>query len=391
MTRRAWMVLLALLVGTGASAKGPEAQTAKKSGVSPGPGWQPRINSLDANAADIAAAERAKITARSDAIEAEFRKIPVLAEPDGFEVGGRMVMMGLGDKRQAELISYAYNLLFWSPTRAINGEVLSVIRVTVNPYPGVLMDGFRPVVSENEGEAGQIYVEPSKREPAPGTVVYDSLQYGYPSSTQVLLTAPGASPWVGVSRERYLKAQIAVYKKEDAAFKDANSQTAYQRWMSEAPKRKKDREAVAAEIAASDKQKGAAYLKTMEQTEKDVGEGLKAQEASQREQADQVASTPSIYTKLSAQLAAMSPSERAAPAWVKSAGETFDLVSPETQGAVRLVALNPDFFRAKGSRVAVRGIVVRFDWVGDPYRDPSDMDQAIYKAHKKLDYAALRR
>jgi len=388
-------MLLALLLGAPASAR--VATQAPGVAPSPGPGWQPRASALDVRAVDFTKAEQAAAIARLEEIEGLFRNVRVLVQPEDFDVGGyvkwRNAALGEQARSRKEIFSYDYRLNFWGPSYKIDPEVVDVIVVTVNPYPALLAGGWKPIVTDGESYEGEIYCErPRVDSPIPGAVVYDQLVAGSASFTQVLFTSGPELPWLPVSRERYLKAELARYTEAESATVEAYSQTPYQRWIAGATKRKEEREQGLAMAAVGSKENAAKAREALEQTEREVTEQLKAQEASDREQARKMAETPSIASKLRAQLAAMSPGERAEQAILNGTElGSFQFAPRETPNSLPLVAYNPAFYRAKGSTVAARAIVVYFEQdLPNPHHNWSDIGQAIYKTYKTLDWTALK-
>ena len=97
-----------------------------------------------------------------------------------------------------------------------------------------------------------------------------------------------------------------------------------------------------------------------------------------------------------AQIAAMTPAERASTAWAVGA----DLAAAGAPFARRLVTLNPEFYRTKGSPVEVRAILVYMETAVQPAAfinaSPNgqgwrSIDRSVYEAYKKLDWAAFER
>ena len=66
---------------------------------------------------------------------------------------------------------------------------------------------------------------------------------------------------------------------------------------------------------------------------------------------------------LQAQLAAMSPAERASQAWVAVPGAISPLVPEGTKGARRVVVVNPDYFDRDRPRTDVQLVTVRLEGI----------------------------
>jgi hypothetical protein len=287
------------------------------------------------------------------------------------------------------LISYQYRLRFFSPSFALWPEATSVLVVTVNEYTVLAGGAWVPFGMAAEDEEGRIYVEPRSVQPLPempmGTVVYDQLEPGIQSMTRVVLTASEQEPLLPVSVERFLAAIIEeLAPAEERAIAESSARSAYDQWMSEAPNREKMLEQMPADAR-----------KKVEATWREVGEKLKAQEAGNRELLAQAASL-AIGPKLRARLAAMTAEERATPAWLANGtgNGVYEMAPPGTPGAARLVALNPTFFRATGSRVAVRLINVYLRQ-SEAHEAGAGVNQAVnraaYQVYRTLDWAALAR
>jgi hypothetical protein len=363
---------------------------------SPGLGWQPRGSALDAfSLRNIRPAEMTHVISKLDALDAIFRKVPVLANPDGFEVGSRVRWrQDVGATSRDELYSYDYRLRFFVPSYKEASEVLRTIVVTVNPYPALLVNEEKPILTDGEKAADEIYIERPKSTPKLGaTAIYDSLIPGAASYVQVLFVSGAESPWTPVSRERYLKAEIAEAEAGEGKTAEVYSQTSYQRWLREAPQRKAIRDAAVAQVMATDRAKGEELRKTLEQTEQEVGQRMKEAEASERQEARALADAPSRSGQLRARLQAMSPEERAQQAFLLATdAASMDFVTADTPQAEPLVAYNPAFYRAPGSLpLRARSIVVYMEIEGDPIPDSALLDQVMVKVFKTLDWAAIAR
>lgn len=100
-----------------------------------------------------------------------------------------------------------------------------------------------------------------------------------------------------------------------------------------------------------------------------------------------VLSAPSQGDQYRARIAAMSPEERAAPAYAPY-GST-ELLAPTDDLARRVLTPDPDFWRVRRSRVEVHSITVAFHsslTCGAPA-----VQDALWKAYQSLDWAAIKR
>ena len=207
---------------------------------------------------------------------------------------------------------------------------------------------------------------------------------------------PGAElPWFPLSREDYYTAVIASAEGNNgerrAQYQKATEKSGYQRWLEEAPQRKKEREEIIAAVAKFQPPEEVAKLrKSLEDAERESGEVLKKNESDEREQA-QKASTST--DDVGAELARMTPEERKLPAildndparteWSATGASMRDrdAVSPNVH---RVLTPNYDFWRGRKSLTEVRTIHVYFEGSSNP-----PVLNAVYQTVKKLDWRAL--
>jgi hypothetical protein len=208
---------------------------------------------------------------------------------------------------------------------------------------------------------------------------------------RVLLTSDGELPWSDVSRERVLKIGIA---EATAGFKTAEQQasdTNYRRWLRETPARQRDREQMLAAVASVDKAQVAKARADFERADREAGESYKKTEPQERELAARnLAAAKGRLSQVSGQLAKMSETERAMPAWVQSAPDgTYQFAAPGTEGFHHLIADKPDYYKFKGSLVQVRGLLIFF-WI-QGYRGEEQADRAVTDSYRAFDWAAAAR
>jgi len=252
-----------------------------------------------------------------------------------------------------------------------------------------------PMSRDSEEPDGMIWEELPRNavQPGmpPGTVVYQRLVADTPSLTQVLLVPPGESPMIPVSRERFLNAEIARYAPADSEVVRALSETAWERWVADSPRRKELRDGTVARLARTDPEAAAKLKATLEEAERDAGTRLKAMEAGEREWKDRVAAEPTIRQTLISRLESMSPAERALPAVLALEGP-WVLVPPGTPDGRRLVALNPAFYRSRGNVTAVRAIGVCFEQSApNDHHNSTGVYRAVWQVYRTLDWGALAR
>lgn len=408
MTRLAFLTIAAvfLIVGPTGAQRGPGAAP------SPRPGWLPRVSSLGMDVGlAITTAERQTALARLTAIEAELLKVEAVAVPRLYESQAefRFRERGANVTSRDQVFSFGCQIYSSAPSITLNPlEKTDAIRVDVNPYAAALADAI-PMAVEEDG--GEIYHELPGGEQLPGTTAVYEYQKQVPPArpegisltnsgkVRVLFTAGRVSPWLPVSRERYLRALIFMTEGKNqenlTRVKDFASQTPYERWMSGAAQRKQNREAAVAQMP--DKAAAAKALDELEKTEREVTATLKASEEKGRElNRTMMANVNLVGDRYRAQIAAMTPAERASTAWAVGA----DLAAAGAPFARRLVTLNPEFYRTKGSPVEVRAILVYMETAVQPAAfinaSPNgqgwrSIDRSVYEAYKKLDWAAFER
>jgi hypothetical protein len=352
------------------------------------PAWKPNYET--AINSEVSAAEKAEILATARAIEAIFRRVPELANPQGFEVytqfGG-----GAPLATDPQPIQSLWSLWFFRPTRKLAGEVGPIcIEVYVNRQQA----GSPNIRPDRDASGRMFFVEPDVGPPMKGaTVVHEGLRWSEPDvgTAYVTYSRGAVSPWRALSREEYLRALIFDAEGKDggreASARASLEKTAYQQWLDGAAERKKTMTDVLAEMAKTQTRAVVEEMrKTMETTERETGELFKAQEAQEREQNKAVLATPTRGDELRAQLAAMSPAERASPAKVEFSG---GLVTADEPTGHRVLTPDPAFWRVRRSRAETRAITVRFNLYANCQTDPERA--ALERTWQTLDWAALKR
>jgi hypothetical protein len=160
------------------------------------------------------------------------------------------------------------------------------------------------------------------------------------------------------------------------------STTQYEQWIADAPERKKRNDELFALIAQANPAQAAKTRADMEKAEQVEAEKLKRAEAFEREQkAKAIATAKAIGDNYRAQLAAMSPAERASVAY-----EYNDrLVPAGTPDAVTFVRKNPAFYRTRTSPLEPRAVLVSLPGAYIHNRP----QQAEF--YKQLDWAAIKK
>jgi hypothetical protein len=140
-------------------------------------------------------------------------------------------------------------------------------------------------------------------------------------------------------------------------------------------------------VQAQGRAAGDEMRKTLEQTEREMTERLKAEDADERKRNQDALSVPSQADQFRARIAAMSASERASPAFAPYNSTEF--AAPDDPDGRRVLTPDPEFWRVRRSRVEVKSITVAFHahlTCGAPA-----VQAALEKAYQSLDWAAIKR
>ena len=366
----------------------PRAVTAQRrpgSAPSRGPGWLPRTSDLSAAAYKVTKAELTAVLDRLTEIERLFVRVDELARPVGFEIEPKFYGFG----PMESVLSYGYFAMFYVPSKKIAGEGSDCISVRVNHLPVLGINGM----AGYRDDRGEFVFEDPRGDPIPGaTHVWGHLSPTERSSVDVMFTSGNVSPLEPVTRERFQRAKAAFFE----AFRSSvPRETPYDRWMAEAPRRKADREGLRATLPPA---QAAALLKTLEDAERDATASLKAADAADRAENARLIE---VYTRpverARAQLAAMGPADRVAPAWIERRaeppgvnpfpGDLAPLVTPETPLAARVVVPRLEMYQGQRSRLNPRVIQVQLII---SCQAPA-VQRAMFQAYHKLDWAALAR
>jgi len=367
----------ALLLAISIFATPVEAQRGPEAKASPRPGWHPRDLFTDDR---TPAADRAVIEKNLAAAEALVVRIPGYAVPRGFEVTPWWAFHSA--KSRGRLRDYQFQIHAHVPSKkAAAGGWASAFRAHFNPDIRQLTVG-----DAKEADGQSIYFERPRSALAYGaTAVYGTFGEINAPGIHVLFTAHDESPMLPVSRERDLRAMIFEFEGNDPEELKrrhaAAARTPYEEWMSGAGQRKKEREETL--VSIDDKAQAAKMRAQIEKMERDVTEGLKKREVLDRQSLSGTVGSSSPGDQLRAQIAAMTPGERASQGWVIAR----QLVPAGTPGAQALVKENPAFYRARGSPFEPRAILVYM---------PSEVYTTVMGAtqvqlYREFDWAALKR
>ena len=372
-----WLLCLTLLSGT-------RSAGAQRSVPPP---W----SSEPPNFVDATAAEQASVIATLNEIERILRQVPELAQPRGFEIL-KHVASGPHDWAPGGPFHMALGLQFFAPSRKIAGEGRGCLGVSVN-----LPTGRPTEIRGLEGDNGrEFHLEWPVGDPKPGsTVVYEGLRWDTPEFDRrpgfVTFTTGGVFPWLPVTREEYIRAEILGVEgktgDQETSYRKKLEKTTYDNWIEAAATRKKEREAMIASMERAQGRAAADELrKTLEQTEREVTGNLRAQDAEERARNTEFLATTRDGDRFRAELAALSPAQRRSPAMAMGYGP---LVPADAPGANRFLKPDPEFWRMRRSRTEVHTITVSFY----PYQTCAEpaVREALWKAYTTLDWMALKR
>lgn len=340
----------------------------------------------------VSAGERADVLAIGKAIESIFWRVSELASQKGFELATQFGA-GAPSASDPQPIESMWRLWFHEPSRkATHEEGPTCIEVYVNKQ----LAGDKAISGDHDASERLLFVEADiDTKMAGASEVREGLRWLSDSAVRrsgyVTFSRGSAAPWISVSREEWLRTLIfdAEGKNGDreTSARKALEKTAYQQWLEGAAERKKNIDVAVTAVAQSQgRAAGEEMRKTLEQTHREVGEQLKAQEAEERERNKQTLSTSTRGDALREQIAAMSPAERASAAVVDHSGQLRAANDPLGH---RVLTPDPAFWRVRRSRAEVHTISVHFDWESGCAR-PSTR-AALERAWQNVDWAALKR
>ena len=313
----------------------------------------------------VAAADRAVIEPSLAQIENLVRKT-AFGSPQGFEAYPSWHYTAPPDR--ARLSWYAFDLALQCPSsKETGGDGELGIEIIVNPDPQYWSVSDRPRVDAN-GDA--IYMNRVRSAGQFGSTAFfgDLNLEGITSEgAWVLFTAGDESPTLPVSREEYL--QLQLFEVEGLM-----KNSAYQALLDAAPERKQATDGVVAMVAKSDPAQAEQLRKDFEKAER---ENL---ELARQSEEEGLAGIRAQAGEIRAQIEAMTPAERAAPAYLVG----FDFVEENAPGAQAVVRGNPAFYRAGTSPLEPRLVLVRLP---HNYEALNDLNRQLYR---ELDWAALK-
>jgi len=184
--------------------------------------------------------------------------------------------------------------------------------------------------------------------------------------------------WIPVTREQFLQDMIhdregEVARQAEESNKLPPCDQAYKDWMARADERRKNTEESYQRFKKTDPAEAERFRADMEKMEADMPAGLKKNqtlcEADRKWRAEHTAD-PELE-RLRAELAAMTPAERASQAWTRKAFDypsTF--VPANTKDARPVVRFNPDYFDLSRPHTEIQLITVFLENVPENLREP---------------------
>ena len=352
------------------------------------PWWPRTLNS----STDFTPAERAIANANLKAVEDVVRKTNY-GMPRGFAVrpswgyGGRKHgerSWGPGNPTRNPIRDYGFAAIVYHACSKYD-EYGYVINIAFNPEPQAWSEGDRALLDEN-GDA--LYVEAPRKEPMFGsTATYGVFGVTNAEGLTVVFTSGGESPTIPVTREEYLRAQIFTLEGKNQEkvkdFLEFTSKTQYERWKERAVQRKKDIDDMVAGVAQVDPAKAAKVRADLENADRLAGETHKKNEAAERAELDRMkAKATAAGDSMRARIAAMTPAERASPAYAM--GHAFDVVPAGTPNANAIVRVDPEFYRTRRTPVEPRIIMVHI-------RNDEYIPELHRQMFREFDWAAIKR
>lgn len=329
-----------------------------------------------------------------NAVLAILRRTPALAQPRGF-VANPVVERDLVAGQRAFAGSVRVGVWFFTKDdngAVVPGETGPEVAVWIND-PSCIWRGHETAFVDS---AGAIYYDaPQDSSPIKGIPGYSS------DSSCLVIARHGVPVFAPVSRERFLRdARDTLLARARgvsmAAVDSADPRFLYKKWLGEAHQRRLQRDSFAAGLTALSADMRKQMLASYDTAQATMGAMLKAQAAvadsgggfSEMRRAQQAAldTVRAFAMHYDAELKAMAPAARRAPAWVKSSDAgIMDLVPAGTQDARQLVMPNPALFNAALPRSAIQLMTIQAT-------APSGEDAAVAlfaRIRESMDYTSL--
>jgi len=282
-----------------------------------------------------------------------FRRASVLDPPPGVEVRPHRVIWGEGPPELGPPLPRSTLLIqVFHPTVQQAGEASASIEVMLNTLFPLLYGVGRPIA---EDATGPIFVAPEQVGDLAGAPVFWS---GRPRDCLVVFKAHDRPLWTPVSRGRFLEALAQDVRGQlteaDSAFREARAEP-------ESGNADREMQEAIRQLRQMDPEAAAELERQFIAMKRE----LDRQKPALEEEADLAASALGAgvldqVAKLEAELASMSPGERAAPAYVAGldASRVSLLSSPGAEGSRALVEANIDYLDADTSLEKVQLLVV---------------------------------
>jgi hypothetical protein len=265
----------------------------------------------------LTSAQHSELAAKTDTLVSILGGTPVFNSPVGFCVVATTVYdfpLYLCDRQDCTALPpiVAFNIYFYDTVAGSRGQatpdnaVPVEVHVRINDLEHAVRGEYHLAGAQTSDGRWIIFVPPPEKTRTEGLVVYDN--------TWLVLAKPGRVPWVPVSREDFIAASI--------------------------------------------------HARELQIAQEAILEHRRNPKVS--EQAYQAAqmSADSRVQSLRAELARLSPVERASPAWyAKPEGKTDSgLVAPGAPNARQLASTNPAYFDSSLPRSAIQLISVDVKW-----------------------------
>jgi hypothetical protein len=270
------------------------------------------------------------------------------------------------------------------------GTASVTVHVWAN-FPEALYAGAdqSPVLEDDDGP---MYAAPPSKGTIDGFPDYEARST---RSRFVVVTASKRPLWLPVTQERVVQGELKKAKADLASVERGATAmaSAYQEWLAGKAERKRQREEMVRQLIQQMPQEAArlrAQAKEMEAAEEQVGEQLKASEGTNQAMGDQMlAQARAGVAGLEAELAALTPQDRAKPLFIGPSGTRLP-ASAATQpaGSFALIAPNPEFLDPTLPKTAIQVLIVEVRRAqGEPFA--GFLNRKMAEMQASLEWARL--
>lgn len=182
--------------------------------------------------------------------------------------------------------------------------------------------------------------------------------------------------WAPVSREEYLKAMIRGIEKEMAKMEPVSSTPSsdlYRKWLADKPKRDREAQEIYRGLKKSNPAVAEEIMEQARKMEAEMTERFREESESEAAQGPRQVELVGFDDRLQLfreTLNAMTPAERAAPAYYLDNGNPLEpqLAPAGSDEGQPIVVINPDYFDEKLPRTAIQLLAIRYsgEWVSNP-------------------------